>query len=128
MHSFEVTGIAGSPQADWRGPTRGAGVVRSVIGTTTGSRTTYRGGSGRGQSSRVPPTVAGMSIREGSEVSWSWGNGTATGTVVEIHRDKVTRTLQGSGITRNGSDEDPAYVIEEDGARVLKLRSEVERA
>jgi hypothetical protein len=43
-----------------------------------------------------------MSIREGTEVSWSWGN---------------------------GSDEDPAYVIEqEDGARVLKLRSEVERA
>jgi len=31
--------------------------------------------------------------------------------------------------TRNGSDDDPALLIEqEDGARVLKLRSEVERA
>jgi hypothetical protein len=70
-----------------------------------------------------------VSIREGSEVSWSWGTGTATGTVVEIHRAKVTRTLKGSEITRNGSDDDPAYVIEQaDGARVLKLRSEVERA
>ena len=49
--------------------------------------------------------------------------------MVEIHSEKVTRTLGGSEITRNGSDEDPAYVIEqEDGARVLKLRSEVERA
>lgn len=67
-----------------------------------------------------------MSIRTGTEVSWSWGTGTATGTVVEIHREKVTRTIKGSTITRNGSDEDPAYLIEqEDGGRVLKLRSEV---
>ncbi|MFC4784593.1 DUF2945 domain-containing protein [Nocardioides sp. MAHUQ-72] len=70
-----------------------------------------------------------MSIRTGSEVSWSWGNGTASGKVVEIHHEKVTRTLQGSEITRDGSDDDPAYVIEQsDGARVLKLRSEVEKA
>ena len=70
-----------------------------------------------------------MSIRRGTEVSWSWGNGTGTGHVVEIHQEKVTRTLGGSEITRNGSDDDPAYVIEqEDGGRVLKLGSEVERA
>jgi hypothetical protein len=70
-----------------------------------------------------------MSIRTGSEVSWSWGHGTGTGRVVEIHHDKVTRTLAGSEITRNGSDDDPAYLIEqEDGGRVLKLRSEVDRA
>ena len=70
-----------------------------------------------------------MSIRKGTEVSWSWGNGTGTGRVVEIHPEKVTRTLGGSEITRNGSDDDPAYVIEqEDGAQVLKLRSEVQRA
>ena len=70
-----------------------------------------------------------MSIRTGTEVSWSWGNGTATGKVVEVHHDTVTRTLSGSEITRHGSDDDPAYLIEQDdGARVLKLRSEVERA
>ena len=70
-----------------------------------------------------------MSIRTGSEVSWTWGANRATGTVVEVHTSTVTRTLDGSEITRNGSDDDPAYVIEqEDGARVLKLRSEVERA
>jgi hypothetical protein len=68
-------------------------------------------------------------IREGTEVRWAWGNGAATGTVVEVHQDKITRTLQGSEITRNGSDDDPALVIEqEDGAQVLKLRSEVDRA
>lgn len=70
-----------------------------------------------------------MSIRTGSEVSWAWGNGTGTGKVVEVHKDKVTRTLQGSEVTRNGSDDDPALLIEqEDGRKVLKLTSEVERA
>jgi hypothetical protein len=70
-----------------------------------------------------------VSIRKGTEVSWRWGAGTATGKVVEIHRERVTRTLAGSEITRNGSDDDPAYLIEqEDGAQVLKLSSEVSRA
>ncbi len=70
-----------------------------------------------------------MSIREGTEVSWTWGSSTASGKVAEIHREKVTRTTKGSAITRNGSDDDPAYVIEqEDGTVVLKLRSEVEPA
>lgn len=70
-----------------------------------------------------------MSIREGTEVSWTWGSSTASGKVAEIHREKVTRTSKGSAITRNGSDDDPAYVIEqEDGTVVLKLRSEVEPA
>jgi len=67
-----------------------------------------------------------VSIREGSQVSWKWGSSTATGKVTEIHREKVTRTSKGSEITRNGSDDDPAYVIEQDdGTTVLKLRSEV---
>ena len=67
-----------------------------------------------------------MSIRVGTTVSWSWGSSTATGTVAEIHREKVTRTTKGEQVTRNGSRDDPAYVIEQDdGTVVLKLRSEV---
>jgi hypothetical protein len=70
-----------------------------------------------------------MSIRKGTEVTWKWGSSTASGTVTEIHRSKVTRTTKGSEITRDGSDDNPAYVIEqEDGTTVLKLRSEVEQA
>jgi len=70
-----------------------------------------------------------MAIREGSTVRWRWSGSTAEGQVVEIHRSRVTRTLDGSEITRNGTDDDPAYVIEqESGARVLKLRSELEQA
>ncbi len=70
-----------------------------------------------------------MSIRKGTEVSWSWGNGSASGTVTEVHHDTVERQVKGEKIKRKGSKDDPAYVIEQsDGTRVLKLRSEVERA
>ncbi len=68
-------------------------------------------------------------IKTGSKVKWSWGNGSAEGKVTEVHHEKVTRKTEGSEVTRNGSDDDPAYVIEqEDGTTVLKLKSEVERA
>ena len=71
----------------------------------------------------------GMSIRKGSTVTWKWGSSTAEGKVAEIHREKVTRQIKGEKITRDGSKDDPAYVIEqEDGTTVLKLQSEVERA
>ena len=70
-----------------------------------------------------------MSIREGTEVAWDWGNGTATGKVEERHTSKITRTIKGSEITRDGSEDDPALVIvQEDGDKVLKLKSEVRRA
>ena len=65
-------------------------------------------------------------IRQGTEVTWRWGSGTARGTVTEVHRDKVTRTTKGEQVARNGSADDPAYVIEQDdGTVVLKLRSEL---
>lgn len=68
-------------------------------------------------------------IREGTEVKWKWGSGHATGTVVERHEEKISRSIDGSSITRDGSSDDPALVIEQDdGDRVLKLQSEVERA
>jgi Hypervirulence associated proteins TUDOR domain len=70
-----------------------------------------------------------MSIRTGTVVRWQWSGSSAEGKVVEIHHERVTRTIAGSEITRNGSADDPAYLIEQDdGARVLKLGSEVERA
>jgi predicted FMN-binding regulatory protein PaiB len=70
-----------------------------------------------------------MSIRTGTVVTWNWGTSEAEGTVTEVHHDKVTRTTKGEQVTRNGTADDPAYVIEqEDGTVVLKLASEVERA
>jgi hypothetical protein len=68
-------------------------------------------------------------IRTGTKVAWTWGQGQAEGKVVEIFHDTVTRSLQGSEITRHGTEDNPAYLIEqEDGSQVLKLSSEVDRA
>jgi hypothetical protein len=68
-------------------------------------------------------------IRTGSEVKWKWGSGEATGKVVETHTEKITRTIKGTEVTRNGENGNKALVIEqEDGGKVLKLESEVEKA
>ena len=65
-------------------------------------------------------------IRTGSPVSWNWGNGTAEGKVQEIYREDVTKKIKGSEVTRNGTQGNPAYLIEQaDGTQVLKLRSEL---
>ncbi|GGF37412.1 hypothetical protein GCM10011519_08680 [Marmoricola endophyticus] len=70
-----------------------------------------------------------MSIRKGTDVEWDWGDSTARGTVTEVHHEKVSRKTKGSTITRDGTKDDPAYVIEQDdGTTVLKLKSEVRRA
>ena len=66
---------------------------------------------------------------KGTQVEWDWGSGTAKGKVETVHTQKVTRTIKGSEVTRNASDDEPAYTIEqEDGDRVLKSHSEVRKA
>jgi len=66
---------------------------------------------------------------KGDDVKWDWGQGTAAGTVKDTFTKSVTRTLKGSEVTRNGSDDDPALLIEQDdGDEVLKLSSEVDKA
>ncbi|MEZ7495154.1 DUF2945 domain-containing protein [Leeuwenhoekiella aequorea] len=68
-------------------------------------------------------------IREGSTVKWKWGNGSATGTVEKTYTKKITRTIEGSEITRDGEEGNKAlYIKQEDGSEVLKLESEVEKA
>jgi len=70
-----------------------------------------------------------MMIREGTQVKWKWGSGTAEGKVKKTFTEKVTKTIKGSEVTRNGSEDDKAlYIEQEDGDMVLKLESEVERA
>lgn len=67
-------------------------------------------------------------IRKGTEVTWKWGNGEAVGKVTETHTGSVTRTIEGSEVTRNGSKENKALLItQEDGSEILKLESEVSR-
>ncbi|WP_299616245.1 DUF2945 domain-containing protein [uncultured Tateyamaria sp.] len=70
-----------------------------------------------------------MSYQTGDSVEWSWGSGTASGTIKQIYTDKVTKTIKGTDVTRNATDDDPAYLIEQDdGDRVLKSGSELDAA
>ncbi|WP_226663253.1 DUF2945 domain-containing protein [Alteriqipengyuania lutimaris] len=67
------------------------------------------------------------SFQSDQYVQWDWGDGTAKGQIKERFEREVTRTLQGSEITRKGSEDDPAYLIkQDDGDEVLKLGSEIE--
>lgn len=64
-----------------------------------------------------------------TKVEWDWGQGTATGYIREVFREKVTRTIKGSEVTRNASEDNPAYLIEQqDGGQALKSHSELRRA
>ena len=66
---------------------------------------------------------------EGDKVEWNWGNGTGTGEVVKKYTQKITLTIKGSEVTRDASEDDPAYKIEQDdGDEVLKSGSELSKA
>ena len=66
---------------------------------------------------------------QGDTVEWTWGSGTATGTVQEFFTERVTRTIKGTEVTRDADADTPAYLIEQDdGDRVLKSESELSKA
>lgn len=68
--------------------------------------------------------AAGFGI--GQRVTWHWGSGTAEGKIAERFERDVSRTIKGSKITRHGSKDNPAFLIEQDdGGKVLKLASEL---
>ncbi|MDX2266119.1 MAG: DUF2945 domain-containing protein [Hyphomicrobiales bacterium] len=68
-------------------------------------------------------------FKKGDEVSWKWGSNEARGRVVKKYTDTVTREIKGKEITRKASEDEPAYLIEqEDGDEVLKSASELSRA
>ena len=65
----------------------------------------------------------------GSRVAWNWGDGRPEAKVVEHATDRVERTIKGTVQSRNGTEDNPAYVLEQsDGQTVLKLHSELEKA
>jgi hypothetical protein len=67
-------------------------------------------------------------FRKGTRVRWNYAGHAAEGNIVELFDERVTRELEGSSVTRNGSPDDKALLIEQDdGDQVLKLESEVER-
>lgn len=66
---------------------------------------------------------------EGDHVRWKWGSGYGHGTVQSVFTEKTMRKIDGSDVTRNGSQDNPAYYIRvDDGNNVLKLHSEIEKS
>ncbi|WP_394340883.1 hypervirulence associated TUDOR domain-containing protein [Nonlabens agnitus] len=49
-------------------------------------------------------------IKEGTKVKWEWGNGTAEGTVESTFTKKVTRTIEGNEVTRDGEEGNKAFI------------------
>jgi len=71
--------------------------------------------------------MAGYS--KGTKVKWNWGEGEATGEIETVYTQKTTRKIKGTEVTREASEDEPAYYIkQEDGDGVLKSHSEVEAA
>jgi len=69
-----------------------------------------------------------MSYSEGAVVEWNWANGTGSGKVVKRYTRKITLKIKGSEITRDASEDNPAYRIrQDDGDEVLKSESELSR-
>ena len=67
-------------------------------------------------------------FRKGEKVQWHWASGTATGKIEERFDRRVQRTIKGSKIVRNGTADNPAYLVEQDGGdRVLKRGSELSK-
>lgn len=70
-----------------------------------------------------------MAFGIGDRVAWHWGNGTGTGTITAIYTQKTSVTISGTEVSRNASNAEPAYLIEQkDGDEVLKSESEVSAA
>ena len=66
-------------------------------------------------------------IQIGSEVGWQWVGSIATGVVLEIYPCRHEILSKGKHITRNGTEKDPALVIQHaKGSIVLKLLHEVQ--
>lgn len=65
-------------------------------------------------------------FRSGQKVSWNWGSGAGQGKVKERFDRRVQRTIKGTKVVKNGTPENPAYLVEQDdGSTVLKRGSEL---
>lgn len=65
----------------------------------------------------------------GARVEWSWGGGTGAAKVEEVFTARVNRTIKGIEVTRDASQDVPAYLLrQEDGDRVLKSHAELRKA
>ena len=65
---------------------------------------------------------------KGTKVSWKWGAHQAHGKIAESFTRDVARTIKGEKVKRKASEDEPAYlIVQDDGDRVLKSHSELDK-
>lgn len=70
-----------------------------------------------------------MKFKVGAKIQWKWLGRVIQGVVKEVHEEPITKTIKGKNIKRNGSVENPAYLVESSvGNLALKLHSELSAA
>ena len=68
-------------------------------------------------------------MKKGDSVTWKYGKGHGHGTIQAISPDRITKTIKGKKIVRNGTAENPAVeILDHNGVTVLKLESELTAA
>lgn len=66
-------------------------------------------------------------FRKNSKVYWKWLGKNIEGVVLATYFEPVTKELKGKKIKRNGSDQNPAYLVQSlAGNQALKLQSELQ--
>ena len=66
-------------------------------------------------------------FKKNSKVQWQWLGKPIHGTVEEVFKTSISKTIKGKKITRHGTDEKPAYLVKsEAGNLALKLETELE--
>ena len=67
-------------------------------------------------------------MKKGDKVHWNWGASEAEGTITEKHTEPVSKTIKGSKVKRNATEDKPAFDIKQkDGGKVLKSASELKK-
>lgn len=69
----------------------------------------------------------GEGYNVGDTVEWDWGEGTASGDISKVYTQKRTVKIKGEEITRDASDDCPAYLIDTGDSEALKSHSEVRK-
>ncbi len=64
-------------------------------------------------------------VKKGDDVTWKYGKGKAEGTVAEVHKEDINKSVQGTKVKRKGSAEEPALVIKQGDKKIVKSSSEV---
>lgn len=65
--------------------------------------------------------------KEGDKVEWDWGDGTASGEIIQVYTRKQTLTIKDTDVTRAASENCPAYRIDTGDSEALKSHSEVRK-